>query len=39
MSDWKKPSRPSNVPLSKPIPAINEENFNWKLWQTIKKSI
>jgi hypothetical protein len=37
MSGWKKPSRPGNVPLSQPMPAINEENFNWKLWQTIKK--
>ena len=36
MSDWRKPSRPGNVPLNRPIPAINEENFNWKLWNTMK---
>ena len=36
MSDWRKPSRPGNVPLNRPMPAINEENFNWKLWNTMK---
>ena len=25
-----------NVPLQRPIPAINEENFNWKLWNILK---
>jgi len=36
MSEWKKPSRPMNVPVIRPMPAINEENFNWKLWYTMK---
>ena len=36
MSEWKKPSKPANVPLNRPIPASNEENFNWKLWKTMK---
>ena len=36
MSEWKKPSKPQNVPLQRPIPAINEENFNWKLWNILK---
>jgi len=36
MSEWKKPSKPGNVPLQRPIPAINEENFNWKLWNILK---
>ena len=36
MSEWKKPSRPINVPQIRPIPAINVENFNWKLWNTMK---
>ena len=36
MSEWKKPSKPGNVPLNRPMPASNDENFNWKLWQTMK---
>ena len=35
--EWTKlSSHPFTVPNQAPVPGINEENFNWKLWQTLK---
>ena len=35
MEEFKKPSRPFNVPENKPFYAIDIPNFNWKLWMII----